>query len=67
MVQDTPNISTQVNAQRMISGIVSVPNNVNTFSVNVFMGNNGGEFLPTNSFVFGKNHNFIILWTLFVY
>ena len=56
MVQDTPNVPTQVNDQRMISGTVSVPNNLNTFIINVSMSNNGGEFLPMRSFVFGKNH-----------
>ena len=55
VVQDTPTVPTQVNDQLMISGTVSVPNDLNTFIINVTMSNNGGEFLPTPPFVFGKN------------
>ena len=55
MVQDTPSVPTQVNDQLMISGTVSVPNNLNTFIINVTMSNNGGKFLSIPSFVFGKN------------
>ena len=54
MIQDTLNVPAQVNDQLMISGTVSVPNDLNTFIINVTMSNNGGEFLPTPSFVFGK-------------
>ena len=57
MVQDTLNVTAQVNDQLMISGTVSVPNDLNTFIINVTMSNNGGNFLSTPSFVFGKNHN----------
>ena len=64
MVQDALNVSTQVNDQLMISGTVSVPNDLNTFIINVTMSNNGGEFLFIPSFVFGKNH--IMLPTLFI-
>ena len=38
----------------MITGVITVPNNLNTFIVNVLLSNNGGEFLPTPSFEFGK-------------
>ena len=55
VVQDTPTVPTQVNDQLMISGTVSVPNDLHTFIINVLMSNNGGNFLPT-PFVFGKNH-----------
>ena len=55
MVQDTLNVPTQVNDQLMISGTVFVLNNLHTFIINVTMINNGGEFLLTPSFVFGKN------------
>ena len=54
MVQDTPNVPPQVNDQLMISGTVSVPNDLNTFIINVTMSNNGGKFLSIPSFVFGK-------------
>ena len=54
VVQDTLNVTTKVNDQLMISGTVSVPNDLNTFIINVTMSNNGGEFLPTPFFVFGK-------------
>ena len=47
-------IPTQVNNQLMITGAITVPNNLNTFIVNVSLSNNGGEFLPTPSFGFGK-------------
>ena len=60
MVQDTPTVPTQVNGQLMISGTVSVPNNLNTFIINVSMSNNRGNFLPMPSFVFGKNHIIVI-------
>ena len=65
VVQDIPNVPTQVNDQLMISGTVSVPNNLNTFIINVTLSNNGGEFLLTPNFVFGKNdislYNSVIL------
>ena len=38
----------------MISGTVSVPNDLNTFIINVTMSNNGGEFNDIPSFAFGK-------------
>ena len=56
MVQDTINVPTQVNDQLVISGTVSLPNDLNTFIISVTMSNNGGNFLSTPSFVFGKNH-----------
>ncbi|XP_019859080.1 PREDICTED: uncharacterized protein LOC109587279 [Amphimedon queenslandica] len=37
----------------MITGVITVPNNLNTFTVNVSLSNNGGEFPLTPSFVFG--------------
>ncbi|XP_019858543.1 PREDICTED: uncharacterized protein LOC109586776 [Amphimedon queenslandica] len=46
-------IPTQVNDQLMITGVITVPNNLNTFIVNVSLSNNGGEYLPTPSFGFG--------------
>ena len=55
MIQDSASISTQVNDQLMITGVITVPNNLNIFIVNVSLSNNGGEFLPTPSFGFGKN------------
>uniref|UniRef100_A0A1X7V596 Fibronectin type-III domain-containing protein n=2 Tax=Amphimedon queenslandica TaxID=400682 RepID=A0A1X7V596_AMPQE len=51
---DSAGISTQVNDQSMITGVITVPNNLNTFIVNVSLSNNGGEFLPIPSFGFGK-------------
>ena len=53
-IQDSTSIPTQVNDQLMITGAITVPNNLNTFIVNVSLSNNGGEFLPTPSFEFGK-------------
>ena len=38
----------------MITGVITVPNNLNTFIVNVSLSNNGGEYLSTPSFGFGK-------------
>ena len=38
----------------MINGVITVPNNLNTFIVNVSLSNNGGEYLPTPSFKFGE-------------
>ena len=38
----------------MITGVITVPNNLNTFIVNVSLSNNGGDFLSTPSFGFGK-------------
>ena len=61
MVQDTPSVPTQVNDELIISGTVSVSNNLNTFIINVTMSNNDEEFLPTPSFVFGKTHTLRIL------
>uniref|UniRef100_A0A1X7TU86 Fibronectin type-III domain-containing protein n=1 Tax=Amphimedon queenslandica TaxID=400682 RepID=A0A1X7TU86_AMPQE len=52
-LQDNTSISTQFNDQLMITGIIPVPNNLNTFIVNVSLSNNGGEFLSTPSFGFG--------------
>ena len=51
-IQDNSNISTQVNDQLMITGVINVPNNLNTFIVNVSLSNKGGEFLPTPPFRF---------------
>uniref|UniRef100_A0A1X7SGR2 Fibronectin type-III domain-containing protein n=1 Tax=Amphimedon queenslandica TaxID=400682 RepID=A0A1X7SGR2_AMPQE len=50
-IQDS-SIIPQVNDQLMITGVITVPNNLNTFIVNVSLSNNGGEFLPTPSFGF---------------
>ena len=58
VVQNIPNIPLQVNDQLMISGTVTVPNNLDTFIVNVSVSSNGGEFLPPASFVFGKIYIF---------
>ena len=55
-IQDSVGISTQVNDQLMITGVITVPNNLNTLMVNVSLSNNGGEFLPTPSFGFGKEY-----------
>ena len=55
MIQDSNSIPTQVNDQLMITGVITVPNNLNTFIVNVSLSNNGGDFPPTPSFGFGKN------------
>ena len=38
----------------MMTGVITVPNSLNTFTVNVSLSNNGEEFLPTPSFGFGK-------------
>ena len=54
-IQDSVGISTQVNDQLMITGVITVPNNLNTLMVNVSLSNNGGEFIPTPSFGFGKD------------
>ena len=54
VVQDALNVPAQVKNQLTISGTVSVPNNLNTFIINVTMSNNGGEFLSIPPFVFGK-------------
>ena len=46
----------------MITGVITVPNNLNTFIVNVSLSNNGGEFPPVPLFGFGKKiiiHAFI--------
>ena len=53
MINNT-SIPTQVNDQLMITGVITVPNNLNTFIVNVSLNNNGGEYLPTPSFGFGN-------------
>ena len=50
MVQYT--FALQVDNQLMLSGEVTIPNNLDTFIINVSISNNGGEFKP--SFVFGK-------------
>ena len=54
-IQNSASISTQVNDQLVITGVIAVPNNLNTFIVNVSLSNNGGEYLSTPSFGFGKN------------
>ncbi|XP_019857651.1 PREDICTED: uncharacterized protein LOC109585937 [Amphimedon queenslandica] len=51
-IQDN-SIIAQVNDQLMITGVTTVPNNLNAFIVNISLSNNGGEFLPTPSFGFG--------------
>ena len=38
----------------MITGVITVPNNLNTFIVNVSLSNNGREFNDMSSFRFGK-------------
>uniref|UniRef100_A0A1X7UUL9 Fibronectin type-III domain-containing protein n=1 Tax=Amphimedon queenslandica TaxID=400682 RepID=A0A1X7UUL9_AMPQE len=53
-VVNSASIPTQVNDQLMITGVITVPNNLNTFIVNVSFSNLGGELLPTPSFGFGK-------------
>uniref|UniRef100_A0A1X7UT92 Fibronectin type-III domain-containing protein n=1 Tax=Amphimedon queenslandica TaxID=400682 RepID=A0A1X7UT92_AMPQE len=53
VIQNSTSIPTQVNDQLMITGVITVPNNLNTFIVNVSLSNNGGEFPPTPSFGFG--------------
>uniref|UniRef100_A0A1X7TP38 Fibronectin type-III domain-containing protein n=1 Tax=Amphimedon queenslandica TaxID=400682 RepID=A0A1X7TP38_AMPQE len=53
-IQDNTSISTQVNDQLMITGVIPVPNNLNIFIVNVSLSNNGGEYLPTPSFGYSK-------------
>ena len=53
-VINNANISTQVNDQLMITGVITVPNNLNTFIANVSLSNNGGEFNDMSSFRFGK-------------
>ena len=59
VVQDTFNISSQVNDQLMFRGVITLSTLISacfdTFIVNVTMSNNGGEFLPTPSFGFGMN------------
>uniref|UniRef100_A0A1X7TPF3 Fibronectin type-III domain-containing protein n=2 Tax=Amphimedon queenslandica TaxID=400682 RepID=A0A1X7TPF3_AMPQE len=52
-VQDSTSIPTQVNDQLMITGVITVPNNLNTFIVNVSFSNLGGVYLSTPSFGFG--------------
>uniref|UniRef100_A0A1X7UTB8 Fibronectin type-III domain-containing protein n=1 Tax=Amphimedon queenslandica TaxID=400682 RepID=A0A1X7UTB8_AMPQE len=52
-VINNTSIPTQVNDQLMITGVITVPNNLNTFIVNVSLSNNGGEYLPIPSFGFG--------------
>uniref|UniRef100_A0A1X7TKJ5 Fibronectin type-III domain-containing protein n=1 Tax=Amphimedon queenslandica TaxID=400682 RepID=A0A1X7TKJ5_AMPQE len=46
-------ILTQANDQLMITGVITVPNNLNTFIVNVSLSNNGGIFYSIPSFTFG--------------
>uniref|UniRef100_A0A1X7TGF0 Fibronectin type-III domain-containing protein n=1 Tax=Amphimedon queenslandica TaxID=400682 RepID=A0A1X7TGF0_AMPQE len=53
-MQDNTSISTQFNDQLVITGVITVPNNLNTFIVNVSLSNNGGEYLPTPSFGYSK-------------
>ena len=53
VTQNTFTIPPEVDDQLMISRVVLVPNDLNTFIVNVFISNNG-EFLSISSFVFGK-------------
>uniref|UniRef100_A0A1X7TP11 Fibronectin type-III domain-containing protein n=1 Tax=Amphimedon queenslandica TaxID=400682 RepID=A0A1X7TP11_AMPQE len=53
-VLDSKSIPTQVNDQLMITGVITVPNNLNTFIVNVSLSNNGGTFDNVSSFGFSK-------------
>uniref|UniRef100_A0A1X7T849 Fibronectin type-III domain-containing protein n=1 Tax=Amphimedon queenslandica TaxID=400682 RepID=A0A1X7T849_AMPQE len=53
-IQDSNSIPTQVNDQLMITGVITVPNNLNTFIVNVSLSNNGGKFLPAASFEYNQ-------------
>ena len=55
-IQEVNNISTQVNDQLVITGVITVSDNLKTFIVNVSLSNNGGEFPPTPSRGFGKYH-----------
>ena len=57
-------ISTQVNDELIITGVITVPNNLNTFIVNVSLSNNGGEFFFTPSFGFGKKLQHYIFFDL---
>uniref|UniRef100_A0A1X7TJJ9 Fibronectin type-III domain-containing protein n=1 Tax=Amphimedon queenslandica TaxID=400682 RepID=A0A1X7TJJ9_AMPQE len=52
-VINNASIPPQVNDQLMITGIITVPNNLNTFIVNVSLSNNGGTFNKIPSFTFG--------------
>ena len=47
----------------MITGVITVPNNLNTFIINVSLSNNGGEFLTAPSFGFGKKLQHCIFFT----
>ena len=38
----------------MITGVITVPNNLNAFIVNVSLSNDGGDFHGIPSFVLGK-------------
>lgn len=61
-------ISSIIDNQLMISGIVAVPNNLNTFIINISMSNDGGEFNNIPSFIFGKiyfNVFLIVLYQVF--
>ena len=50
----------------MITGVINVPNNLNTFIVNVSLSNKGGEFLPTPPFRFnGKKLLHCIIFLVF--
>uniref|UniRef100_A0A1X7TPA5 Fibronectin type-III domain-containing protein n=1 Tax=Amphimedon queenslandica TaxID=400682 RepID=A0A1X7TPA5_AMPQE len=51
-ILNNTSISTQVNDQLMITGVFTVPNNLNAFIVNVSFSNLGGELLPIPSFGF---------------
>ncbi|XP_019848974.1 PREDICTED: uncharacterized protein LOC109580363 [Amphimedon queenslandica] len=53
IISSTSISTIQVNDDMMITGIVTIPNNLSTFMVNVSLSNSGGEFLPTPPFVFG--------------
>ena len=46
----------------MITGVITVPNNLNTFIVNVSLSNNGGEFLYRPSFGFRKKMQHFIFF-----
>ncbi|XP_019853923.1 PREDICTED: uncharacterized protein LOC109583152 [Amphimedon queenslandica] len=52
-VKKSNNILTQVNDQLMITEVMTVPDSLSTFIVNVSLSNNGGDFLYIPSFGFG--------------
>ena len=63
-VKTNNSISTQVDDQLIITGVITVPNNLSAFIVNVSLSNNGGEFFFTPSFGFGKKLQHYIFFDL---